>query len=99
MPSVVVTFQYSPSVSPLSYEGSMSSSMREPSSDTPFHLSPEDLTSSVARPLNEMVALPSGLSQHRSPPKLFLLLAALPRMSSWSSAQGLYCRSMYPGHI
>ena len=85
-------FQYSLLLSSLLV--SVASSIFDPSSVTPFQVLPLDFTNSVAWPLSETVALPSGLYQHRSPPDTLPLLAFLPRIGSLSSAQALNLRSM-----
>jgi hypothetical protein len=87
VPSVVVTFQYSPSLSPLTVPvvapGPPRRSTLEPSSLANRQVSPER-TSSLERPLSMSITL--SCDQHRSPESLC--------PSSW---HGLYRRSTYPG--
>src|SRR5436190_1329367 len=89
VPSVVVTFQYSPLSSPLL--APVSSSTREPSSPLSFHVPvASSRISSPACPAMDSVALYEP--QHSSP--VLVVLLALPPMSS---AHALYPRVMEPG--
>src|SRR2546421_7684464 len=89
VPSVVVTFQYSPLSSPL--PAPVSSSTREPSSPLSRQVPlASSRISSPACPDMDSVALYEP--QHRSP--VLVVLLALPPMSS---AHALYPRVMEPG--
>ncbi len=96
VPSVVVTFQYSPSLSPLNPPVSFSTLVASScfGRHAPVALS---LISSTADPPNIIVALSE--SQHRSPLGCDALFAALPSTAPSSSTHGTYRRSMYPGHM
>jgi hypothetical protein len=95
-----------PSASPLS-RPSRNISIFAPSSERPRYsiigssgllLSvPATLTSSVAWPFSEIVALSSN--QHRSPPYWPALLGSGFSFVSRSSAQARNSRSRYPGHM